>query len=140
MNRNVVTKMIVVGMAAALCAVAPLAVQGAPPPSEPSTPASQAPAKTEPQLETSGRIKAIDQQKQTVTIKGMVLEKTFDVPATASIVVKGNENASLSDLKVGEKASVTYHSEGDKLIAQKIEVGKAKVGEIPVSRSPYVSI
>jgi hypothetical protein len=103
---------------------------------ESSQSGQQPPGKTEPQQENNGKIGAIAQQERTVTVKGMLLEKTFDVPPNAEIVLKNKPNATFNDLKVGDEVKVSYHAEDEKLIARRIEVSEPKVGEIPASPTP----
>ncbi|HUI06084.1 MAG TPA: hypothetical protein VL486_03680 [Verrucomicrobiae bacterium] len=139
MNASITKRVIVIGVAALLWAAVPMISWGAQPAPGPK-PGAQAPAKTEPQQETSGKIGAIDQQKHTLTVSGMILNKTFDVPANAVIVTKDKPKARFTDLKVGDEVNVTYHTVGEKLVAQRIEVAEPKVGEMPSSPSRYPSI
>jgi Cu/Ag efflux protein CusF len=68
----------------------------------------------------SGRITAINAAAQTITVKATLLSKVIKVGSDAQIAVEGNAAAALSDLKVGDRVEVNYHTEGDTLIAQRI--------------------
>ncbi len=68
----------------------------------------------------SGRITAIDTAAQTITVKGTLLSKVMKVGSDAQIAVEGNASAALSDLKVGDRVEVSYRTDGDTLIAQRI--------------------
>ena len=103
-------------------------------------PGDPAPGVTQPQLETSGRVLSVDSENQSLTIKGTVLQKTFEVLPSTEIIVNGQENAGLIDVRVGEPVRVNYHMEGDTLVAEHIQVGQAKSGEIPISPAHYSPI
>jgi Cu/Ag efflux protein CusF len=68
----------------------------------------------------SGRITAVDTAAQTITVKGTLLSKVIKVGSDAQIAIEGNASAALSDLKVGDRVEVSYRTEGDTLIAQRI--------------------
>ena len=132
MNASVAKRMIVIAITAALSVIAPVIRASA------QAPGEQPPVSPKPQQDDSGQIKAIDQQTRTLIIKGTVMEKTFDVAPDAVIVTKDKPKAGLRDLKVGDEVKVTYQTEGEKLIAKRIEVGEPKIGEIPGSPTPTV--
>jgi Cu/Ag efflux protein CusF len=95
-------------------------------------------AETNDQGATTGRIKSVDQERRNVIVRDAAAEKAFDVAVDAAIVTKSNPKASLADLKVGDDATVMYHADGEKLVAQRIEVGEPNVGRIPDSPAPPV--
>jgi Cu/Ag efflux protein CusF len=74
--------------------------------------------------EYTGDIKSIDVAKKTLTVlKKEGDEKTFVVAEKAKIILKGKEAAELSDLKVGDKVTLSYTEEGGALHAHRIVHG-----------------
>ena len=74
--------------------------------------------------EFTGEITAVDAKACTLTVKHVKAEgepKTFKVPADCKIVVAPDkENATLADLKVGDKVHVMYMEDAGVLTAKKI--------------------
>ncbi|HTS18593.1 MAG TPA: hypothetical protein VMP11_13550 [Verrucomicrobiae bacterium] len=88
--------------------------------------------------EVSGTIKAIDLSAGTITVKGLFLSKIITVRPEAQISVEGKANATLNDLQVGDRVMVTYHRNGQMLIADKItrsEASRRSNGSSPSSSS-----
>jgi ribosomal 50S subunit-recycling heat shock protein len=71
-------------------------------------------------LNFSGTIRAIDAEKQTVTAKSLLHEKTFHVGDGCKIVVNGQVNGSLRDLRIGDRMSVSYDNADGVLVASRI--------------------
>jgi Cu/Ag efflux protein CusF len=84
---------------------------------------STAPAKPKPHHLT-GAIESIDVKANTVTVKQTVKQKeeskTFKVSDQTKYSTAEKKTAALSDLKVGDKVTVSYTEESGALIAQKI--------------------
>ena len=75
--------------------------------------------------EFTGEISKIDGGN--VTVKKKDEEKTFSAGAKLKVIVPGKEAGELSDLKVGDKVTVSFVEEGGKNIASKIQHGDTKV-------------
>src|SRR5437870_13898274 len=66
----------------------------------------------------TGDVTKVDAVGKSITVKkGEGDEKTFSVADKAKVVTKDKEAAELSDLKVGDKVTVHYTSEGGKDVA-----------------------
>ena len=74
--------------------------------------------------EFTGEISKID--GASVTVKKKDEEKTFTSGAKLKVVVPGKEAGELSDLKVGDKVTVTFVEEGGKNVASKFQHGDTK--------------
>lgn len=77
-------------------------------------------------LRFSGTVSAVDPTAQTVTVKAMVRSKTFHLAADAQIMVEGKSNATLGDLKVGDRVEVTYRDQDNTSVAQRISRTETK--------------
>ena len=71
-------------------------------------------------LNFTGTIRAIDAEKKTVTAKSLLHEKTFHVGDGCKIVVNGQVNGSLRDLRTGDRMSVSYDNADGVLVASRI--------------------
>ena len=74
--------------------------------------------------EFTGEIAKID--GTSVTIKKKDEEKTFTVSAKLKVAVPGKEAGELSDLKVGDKVTVSFTEDAGKNVAHKITHADAK--------------
>jgi Cu/Ag efflux protein CusF len=68
----------------------------------------------------SGTIQSIDRSTQTITIKNNELSRTFTLGANASVSLRDNPNARLSDLKNGDEVSVQYSERDGRLAAVRV--------------------
>ena len=68
----------------------------------------------------TGEITALDAAAGTLTVKGKSGEKSFKAAADAKIVAAEKKDATLADLKVGDKVQVSYVEDGGANIAKKI--------------------
>ncbi len=70
----------------------------------------------------TGTIESIDAQTSAVTIKHSVKAetKTFTCAADCKFSTADKKEAALADLKVGDKVTVRYVEDGEKLVAKKI--------------------
>jgi len=90
-----------------------------------------APTQTTPAQETklekfSGAIEKVDEAGKEVLVQFHKEKMTFSMGERAKIM-EGKKELPLTDLKKGMWASVEYRKEGDKLMAQMINVSKPKV-------------
>lgn len=68
-----------------------------------------------------GTIAEIDATARTVSVQGGIgAPLLFKLPASATIAVVGKRDAALSDLKVGDKVTVTYNATTTDLAVVKI--------------------
>ncbi len=86
--------------------------------SAPSATAKSAPAKME---KFSGTIEKIDQAAKEIVVKKGSQEKTFSCGDQTKFM-QGKKELAFSDLKTGERVSVQYTKQGDKLTAEKVFV------------------
>ncbi len=94
-----------------------------------------APAATtqQPALEKfSGVVEKVDTAKKDVLVKMNKEEMTFSLGEKAKIM-EGKKELSLGDVKKGMNASVEYKKEGNKLVAESINITPAKVEAKPVA-------
>ncbi len=94
----------------------PPATQNAP--SAPSAPAKNAPAKMD---RFRGTIEKIDPATKEIVVKKGNDEKTFSFGDQTKFM-QGKKELAFSDLKKGERVSVQFKKEGDKLTAEKVSV------------------
>lgn len=98
-----------------------------PPPVQADQPGSQSGSSGDQRVrQIGGRISAIDTAAQTVTVKGILLGKTIKVGSDAQIAVEGKTAATLGDLNVGDRVEVSYHRQGDTLVAERITLTQSK--------------
>ncbi len=97
-----------------------MAQQSYPPAAQsvPSAPAKSAPAKME---KFSGTIEKIDQAAKEIVVKKGSEERTF-FWGDQTKFMQGKKELAFSDLKQGERVSVRYTKQGDKLTAEKVYV------------------
>ena len=77
----------------------------------------------------TGTIRAIDARTRTVTARSLMGEKKFHLANGCKIVVDGKADAGLSDLRIGERMSVSYEDADGVLVANRIgrqPAGKAE--------------
>ena len=72
----------------------------------------------------TGEITKID--GTSVTVKKKDGEKVFSAGDKLKVVVPGKEAGELSDLKVGDKVTVTFTEDGDKNVASKFQHADTK--------------
>src|SRR5690242_19536393 len=75
------------------------------------------PAATETQQSATGIIEKLDATAHTLTIKGLLMSKTFQVADDAVFATKDKPQALLSDFKAGDRVEVTYENQDGKLVA-----------------------
>jgi Cu/Ag efflux protein CusF len=73
----------------------------------------------------NGTIGDLDVNGRRLTIKGLVMNKTFEVPADVIVVTVTNPKAALSDLKTGEPVDVTYEQHQTAAVAHRIDQASA---------------
>jgi len=74
-----------------------------------------------------GTISAIDTSARTLTVRSPFLSKTVTVGPDAQIIaIDGETSGRLSDLKVGDSVEVTYHKQGEALVADEITRKESK--------------
>lgn len=74
--------------------------------------------------EYTGKITKID--GTSVTVKKKEEEKTFSAGEKLKVIVPGKEAGELSDLKVGDKVTVTFLEEGGKNVASQFQHADTK--------------
>jgi hypothetical protein len=96
----------------------------------PAAKAAKAEAKAKP-IKASGDVGLLDLEKNyliLVTKEGKLITADFSDKTNVTKLVP--QNAKISDIGLGQSATVTYTSKGDKKIAQSVEYAvKAKKGE-----------
>lgn len=91
--------------------------------------ATPAPAAQQSKLEKfSGTVEKVDSAKKEVFVKMNKEEMTFTLGEKAKIM-EGKKELSLNDLKKGTNVSVEYTKEGNKLIAESINVSPMNVSQ-----------
>lgn len=68
----------------------------------------------------TGNIRAIDARTRTVTARSLMGEKKFHLANSCKIVVNGKTDAGLSDLRIGDRMSVSYEDADGVLVANRI--------------------
>jgi Cu/Ag efflux protein CusF len=75
----------------------------------------------------TGTVQKLDPSDRSLTVHGLVLNKTFQVADDAVIATVANPVARFGDLKVGDSVVVTYEEQGAAEIAHRIaQTGAAK--------------
>jgi Cu/Ag efflux protein CusF len=87
------------------------------------TPAPAAPAKANTH-EATGKITAVDAKAGTLSIKRKNAEVTFTIAKDCKVSLPDKADATVADLKVGDKVTVTYTEEAGAKVAQKIGIPK----------------
>jgi hypothetical protein len=64
-----------------------------------------------------GTVRAIDCDTRTVRAKRMLSEKTFRLADGCRIVINGHADGSLSDLRIGDRITLTYENANGVLVA-----------------------
>lgn len=67
-----------------------------------------------------GRISTIDQENETITVKGFLLNMKLKVGSKTEIAVGDKTVATLDDLRVGDRVQVLYHRDGSAFVADRI--------------------
>ena len=67
-----------------------------------------------------GTIRAIDAGTQTVKAKGFLSEKKFNLADDCRIVIDGNPDGRLSDLRIGDRVEFSYEDADGVLVANRI--------------------
>jgi len=75
----------------------------------------------------TGTIRAIDARTRTVTARSIMGEKKFHLANGCKIVVNGKTDAGLSDLRIGDRMSVSYEDADGVLVANRI--GREQEGQ-----------
>ncbi len=84
-----------------------------------------------------GTISVLDASGQSITVKGLLIPKTFKTSTETMIEgVAGKTKPMISDLAVGDKVEVRYHTQDNVLIADQITVLNEK-GESNRSNSGW---
>lgn len=81
-----------------------------------TAPANQAEAKV-----YKGTVTAIDAVEKTVTVKGFIFSKTFNASDACKVALEDKPEATLSDLRVGQKVEVHYQNAQGVLVAGEID-------------------
>jgi Cu/Ag efflux protein CusF len=68
----------------------------------------------------SGTVQQLDPGARSLTVHGLVLNKSFEVANDAVIAIRANPAAKLTDLKVGDCVEVSYEDQGAVTIAHRI--------------------
>ena len=74
----------------------------------------------------SGTIAQVDAPGLKLIVKGLVMNKTFDVANEASVITSAKPKATLGDLKVGDPVEVTYEQHQSGAIAHRIDQASAQ--------------
>lgn len=69
----------------------------------------------------SGTVAQVDPQHRTLTVRGLVMNKTFDVAADAAIRTDAKPQAGLADLQTGQPVEVRYEQHESICIAHLID-------------------
>src|SRR5215510_4576079 len=67
----------------------------------------------------SGIIATVDAKEKTVKVKGTVFSKTFNVADNCEFTLGDRKNATLDDLRVGQKVDVNYKDASGVLVANR---------------------
>ncbi|MEW6301990.1 MAG: DUF5666 domain-containing protein [Verrucomicrobiota bacterium] len=87
----------------------------------------------QPNATVTGTLQAVDAATGMVKTKHLLASKRFSLADDCKIVVNGNPEAKLRDLRLGEKVSIDYRDEHGVLIATRIAVTEGPQGtEAPV--------
>lgn len=79
------------------------------------------PAKsTEVDKDYTGTITGIDQTERVLTVKGLLFTRTFNLSEDCTVALQNQEDASLSDLKKGQKVEVQYQDVRGVRVANRI--------------------
>jgi Cu/Ag efflux protein CusF len=70
--------------------------------------------------EFSGTIQAIDSQTRTVKAKSMLNERKFNLTDDCKIIIAGQAEARLRDLRIGDRVSLSYEDRDGVLVANRI--------------------
>lgn len=73
----------------------------------------------------SGTVAEMDVNGHRLTIKSLVMNKTFDVAADAKVITTIKAEAALSDLKPGDPVEVSYEQNDAGAIAHRIDQAAA---------------
>ncbi len=71
----------------------------------------------------SGTVAEVDPQNRRLTLKGLVMNKMFEVAEDAEFVSHAKPDATLSDLRVGDEIVVSYEQHDLTAIAHGVHVG-----------------
>jgi hypothetical protein len=82
----------------------------------------------------TGEITKVD--ATSITVKKKEEEKTFTVGAKIKVVVPGKEAGEMTDLKIGDKVTVSFIEEEGKNVAQKITHADAKPKKAKKTEAP----
>lgn len=87
----------------------------------------------------TGTIRAIDARTRTVTARSLMGEKKFHLANGCKIVVNGKTDAGLSDLRIGDRMSVSYEDADGVLVANRIgrETGGNEENEAATAASAF---
>jgi hypothetical protein len=88
--------------------------------------------------EFTGRVLAIDGADRSIKVAGLDGEEKFNLGASCPIVINGQLNGSLNDLRLGERVSLTYENHDGVLVADRVTrvtgpepAQTARVGSLP---------
>src|SRR5205823_12955965 len=73
------------------------------------------------ELRYTGAVESIDPGKRTLRLGHRGFHKTFSLPGDCKVVLRGERNGSLDDLKVGHHVTVVYELPDDSPVARAIE-------------------
>ena len=76
----------------------------------------------------AGKILVVDAKTSTITIRHKKENKTFAVASDCKFSGFEKKDATLADLKTGDRAKLMYTQDGDKLVARQIEHAESKKG------------
>jgi hypothetical protein len=74
----------------------------------------------------TGTVMQVDPQGRSLTVQGLVMNKTFDIADNAEISTTENPQADLTDLRPGQSVDVTYEQHHTTTIAHSIRQSAAE--------------
>ena len=74
----------------------------------------------------SGVIASMDAKEKTVTVKGLLFNKTFNIADNCAVIAGDKKEAALSDLRPGQKVNVAYKDASGVLVANRIAQEKLR--------------
>jgi hypothetical protein len=83
-----------------------------------------------------GTIEAVDAITRSVKAKDFLSEKKFNLADDCPIVIHGKLNGSLSDLRIGDRASISYDNQDGVLVANRVRPMTGTLAAAPAAPPP----